>query len=80
MIDLEPGAGAGSGAPTLTFEAYYGLNDFAVTDPATNIATFERKGEIRWAMALDAKLKIPFLNPRSYFSITPQIYKSITAT
>jgi len=60
----------GDVAPVLRLEAFYGFdNTFA-----TSLNTFEKSDEFRWAIGIDWKVKIPWLNPRAYFSISPQFY------
>ena len=51
-------------------EAFYAFsNTFA-----TNINTFDKSDELRWAIRVDWKVKIPFLNPAAGFIISPQFY------
>ena len=60
----------GGVAPVVRLEGLYGFdNTFS-----TSLNTFEKSDELRWALGLDWKVKIPFLNPRAYFSISPQFY------
>jgi len=60
----------GGVAPVLRLEAFYAFNNTF----ATNINTFDQSDEFRWAVGVDWKVKIPFLNPRAYFTIMPQFY------
>ncbi len=58
----------GGVAPLLRLEAFYAFrNTFWTTNN-----DLEQHDEIRWAASADWKIKIPLLNPRAYFSITPQ--------
>jgi hypothetical protein len=58
----------GGVAPLIRLEAFYAFNNTFMT--ATN--DLEHHDEIRWAASLDWKVKIPLLNPRAYFAISPQ--------
>jgi len=60
----------GGVAPVLRLEAFYGFSNSFVTTKNT----FEKHDEIRWAMGIDWKIKIPLLNNRAYFMISPQFY------
>jgi hypothetical protein len=60
----------GGVSPTIRAEGFYGFNN-----TFTNAkGYFEPHNEIRWAAAVDWKVKIPLLNPRNYFNITGQFY------
>jgi len=61
----------GGVSPVLRLEAFYGFdNTFA-----TSLNTFEKSDEMRWAIGIDWKVKIPFLNPRTYFALSGQFYQ-----
>jgi len=61
----------GDVAPVLRLESFYGFdNTFA-----TSLNTFEKSDELRWAIGIDWKVKIPFLNPRTYFALSGQFYQ-----
>jgi len=60
----------GGVAPVVRLEAFYAFkNTFATT-----INTFEKSDELRWAIGVDWRVKIPFLNANDYFNISPQFY------
>jgi hypothetical protein len=60
----------GGVAPVLRLEGFYGFsNTFE-----TSVNTLEQFDEIRMAVGVDWKIKVPFLNPRAYFFISPQLY------
>jgi hypothetical protein len=61
----------GGVAPVLRLETFYGFD----TTFATSLNTLEKSDELRWAIGIDWKVKIPFLNPRTYFTISPQFYQ-----
>jgi len=60
----------GGVAPVLRLETFYAFDNTFGSD----INTYEQKDEFRIAMGVDWKLKIPFLNAKSYFMVSPQIY------
>lgn len=61
----------GGVSPVVRIETFYAFkNTFAST-----INTFDKSDEFRWAIGIDWKIKIPFLNPRAYFSISPQFFQ-----
>lgn len=60
----------GGVAPLLRLETFYAYEN---TFPTSN-NTFEKKDELRWAIGIDWKVKINFLNPRAYFMVSPQFY------
>ena len=65
----------GGVAPLLRLEAFYAFdNTFAFNIPGTVSYRFEKSDEFRGAIGVDWKVKIPFLNPRAYFTISPQFY------
>lgn len=61
----------GNVAPVLRLEAFYAFNNTF----ATSTNEFARSDEIRWAAGVDWKVKVPLLNPRAYFTISPQYYQ-----
>jgi len=60
----------GGVSPVLRLETLYAFD----TTFGTSLGTFEKHDEFRGAIGVDWKVKIPFLNPRAYFSISPQLY------
>jgi hypothetical protein len=60
----------GSPSPVVRLEAFYASNNTF----GTNINTFEKYDELRWAIGVDWKVNIRFLNPKAGFSISPQFY------
>jgi hypothetical protein len=58
----------GNVAPLLRLEALYAFSNTFMT--STN--DLEKRDEVRWAASVDWKVKIPWLNPRAYFAISPQ--------
>jgi hypothetical protein len=65
----------GGVAPLLRLETFYGFNNtFAFGTPGTPVARFEKSDEFRGAIGVDWKVKIPLLNPKTYFLISPQFY------
>jgi hypothetical protein len=60
----------GGVAPVLRLEALYAFdNTFATTQN-----DFEKSDELRWAIGIDWKVRIPLLNPRRSFTISTQFY------
>jgi hypothetical protein len=65
----------GGVAPVLRLETFYAFNNtFAFGTPGTPISRFEESDEFRGAIGVDWKVRIPFLNPNTYFFISPQFY------
>ena len=60
----------GNVAPMVTLEGFYAFDETFKTTGST-LETFD---ELRWAIGADWKVKIPVLNPMSYFSVAPQFY------
>ena len=60
----------GGVAPVLRFETMYAFN----STYGTSIDTFDNADEFRWMLGADWKVKIPFLNAKAYFMISPQFY------
>jgi len=60
----------GGVSPVVRFEALYAFSSTF----ASNINNFYKSDEFRWAIGVDWKVKIPFLNARSYFTVSPQFY------
>lgn len=54
--------------PVLRAEGFW-AKDNTFVDAANN---FVKHDEIRWALALDTKLNIPFINPKAKIAFTPQ--------
>lgn len=65
----------GGVSPVLRFETFFGFdNTFSTTQPA-GLDDFETHDEIRYAIGLDWKIKIDWLNPRAFITIMPQFYQ-----
>ena len=62
----------GGVAPVLRIEAFYAFNNTFVT----NLGAFDENDEIRWAVGIDWKVWLRFLNPRAAFMISAQFYHS----
>jgi hypothetical protein len=66
----------GNVAPVFRMEAWYAykntFSDALSTPPSFNV--FRQFDELRAAVGFDWKIKVPLLNPRAYFAISPQIY------
>jgi hypothetical protein len=60
----------GGVSPVLRLETFYAFNSTFVTSQNT----YAKYDEFRWAAGMDWKVKIPVLNPRAYFMISPQVY------
>lgn len=59
----------GGVGPVLRVEAFYGFdNTFA------GPTAYEEHDEFRYAVGIDWKIKVNWLNPRAYFTISPQFY------
>jgi hypothetical protein len=66
----------GGVAPVFRFETFYAFNTSFETNFTNNpaIDEFNKSNEIRAGLGMDWKIKIPSLNPRAYFTISPQVY------
>lgn len=65
----------GGVAPVVRIEALYAYEStFAFTKTGTPISRFDTSDEVRAAIGVDWKVKIPILNPRAYFSLSGQFY------
>ncbi|MBI5420064.1 MAG: hypothetical protein HZA60_08240 [Deltaproteobacteria bacterium] len=63
----------GGVAPVLRLEGFYAFGEtYATTEQP--LARFVTHNEIRYAVGVDWKIKVPFLNPRAYFTISPQFF------
>jgi hypothetical protein len=60
----------GGVAPTFRLEAFYAFD----SEFATALETYNKSDEIRWALTVDWKVKLNWLNPRNYIVISPQYY------
>ncbi len=60
----------GGVSPVLRFETFYAFNSTFVN----SASEYVKHDEFRGATGMDWKVKIPLLNERAYFSISPQIY------
>jgi len=66
----------GGVAPVLRLEAFYGFsNTFEAVAPGYVQYDFVKRDEIRYAIGVDWKIKVNWLNPRAYFFISPQFYQ-----
>jgi hypothetical protein len=68
----------GNVAPVVRLEAFYAFNN-TFSDALTTVYTadwdkFKQFDEFRIALGVDWKIKIPMLNQRAYFFISPQVY------
>jgi hypothetical protein len=61
----------GGVAPVLRMEALYGFNRTFTTEDLTE---FVQHDDFHYVIGADWKVKIPLLNPRAYFLISPQFY------
>jgi hypothetical protein len=59
----------GGVGPVLRAEAFYGFDNTFASPMA-----YELHDEMRYAIGVDWKIKVNWLNPRSYFLISPQFY------
>lgn len=64
----------GGVAPVLRMEGFYGFSNTFSTDLGPGLDRFEEYDEFRYAIGVDWKIKIPWLNPRAYFLVMPQFY------
>ena len=64
----------GGVAPVLRLEGLFGKNNTFSTNLPPGLDRFEKYDEIRYAIGIDWKIKIPWLNPRAYFTLMPQFY------
>ena len=60
----------GGVAPVLRLEALYAFNNTF----GTTLNTYEKTDEIRWALGVDWKVKVPIINPKRNIRIMTQIY------
>ena len=60
----------GGVSPVLRLETLYGFDSTF----ATSINTFDKSDEFRLALGIDWKVKIPVLNAKAYFMISPQFF------
>ncbi|OPY74638.1 MAG: hypothetical protein A4E64_02197 [Syntrophorhabdus sp. PtaU1.Bin058] len=64
----------GGVAPVIRLEAFYLFgNTLAATDTTTR-GMLHHTDEVRWALGVDWKIRVPFINPRSGITIMPQFY------
>ena len=61
-------------APVLRIEAWYAFNNTYTEDPQTATESFEKFDEIRYAVGIDWRVKLRWLNPRDAFMISPQFF------
>ncbi len=61
-------------APVFRFETFYEFNETFVSPQNT----FEKSDELRMGLGIDWKIKIPLLNPKAFFAISPEfIYRRL---
>jgi hypothetical protein len=60
----------GGVAPVIRLESFYAFNSTF----ATSINTYEKSDEIRWALGVDWKVKVPWINSKAGIAISPQVY------
>ncbi|MHB8766372.1 MAG: DUF1302 family protein, partial [Deferrisomatales bacterium] len=61
----------GGVAPVLRLEGFYGFNNTFATQGFVKAV---EQDEVRYAVGVDWKIKVSFLNPRAYFFLSPQFY------
>ena len=71
-IDALQWTALGGVAPVLRLEAFYA---FSKTFASDRDNVFVQHDEVRWAAGIDWKVKINFLNPGAFFTISPQFYQ-----
>jgi hypothetical protein len=71
----------GGVGPVLRVEAFYGFDNTFSTNldldkrpPSMMPDAFEKHDELRYAIGMDWKIKLPVLNPRAYFMLSGQFY------
>lgn len=64
----------GGVAPVLRVEGFFGFDNTFSTSLNPGFDRFEEYDEFRYAIGIDWKIKIPWLNPRAYFLVMPQFY------
>jgi hypothetical protein len=69
-LDFLKCSALGGVAPVLRLESLYAFNSTFMT----SLNTFEKHDEIRTAVGIDWKVKVPLLNESAYFFISPQVY------
>lgn len=60
----------GDVSPVIRLETFYAFDSTF----GTAINTLEKKDELRWAIGVDWKVRIPVLNEKAFFFISPQFY------
>ena len=65
----------GGVAPVLRLEAFYQFGTNYATTNTINAGGLEKVDEIRWAIGVDWKIKIPWINPTQGITIMPQFYQ-----
>ena len=61
-------------APVLRIEAWYAFNNTYTENPQTPNELYEKFDELRYAIGIDWRAKVRWLNPRDAFMISPQFY------
>jgi len=64
----------GGVAPVVRLEAFYVFGNTYATTTTTNAGQLVKSDEIRWALGVDWKIKVPFINPSQGITISPQFY------
>jgi hypothetical protein len=64
----------GGVAPVVRLEAFYLFGNTLATTIVSENAQLQKTDEVRWALGMDWKVKIPWLNPAQGITISPQFY------
>jgi hypothetical protein len=67
----------GGVSPVIRMEGFYAFNSTfgkAVRDATQPPTSFEKHDEMRWLVGVDWKVRIPALNEKAYFTVSPQMY------
>jgi hypothetical protein len=65
----------GGVAPVVRLEALYMFGNHLANTATTNAGMLDKVDEIRWAIGVDWKIRIPWLNPAQGITIMPQFYQ-----
>jgi hypothetical protein len=65
----------GGVAPVVRLETFYAFDTYFETNFSNGAAVdeFKKSDELRSGLGVDWKIKVPVLNPRAYFTISPQV-------
>jgi hypothetical protein len=64
----------GGVAPVVRMEGLFGFSNTFSSNLPPGLDHFDQYDEFRYAIGIDWKIKIPWLNPRAYFTLMPQFY------